>query len=136
MVRNHPFALGVEALDAFGNVATGFDGTVTATLASNPNQNKLAGPVSVQANGGQAMIDGATLKKTGKSYVITITSSGLTPAATSAFNVSKPPATDRALVRRDSRVHVHASGKPSAHSHGGPHRGRENRPDDHHNRKR
>ncbi len=136
VVRKQPFAVGVEALDAFGNVATSFDGTVNAALTSHPNRNKLAGLVSVQASGGQALIDGTTLEKTGKSYAITITSSGLTPAATSVFNVSKPSATDRATVRRESKLHVHGPGKPFAHFHGGPHRGREIRPDAHHKRKR
>ena len=90
VVRKQPFAVAVEAVDAYGNLVTDYDGTVTAALTANPNHNRLMGPLSVQASGGQAIISDASLKKTGKSYAITITSSGLTPAATSAFNVSKP----------------------------------------------
>ncbi len=122
VIRNHPFAVGVEALDAFGNVATGFGGTVTATLSANPNHNKLAGTLSVQAINGQAVITDATLKKTGKSYVITLTSSGLTPAATSAFNVSNGAPGKLTLARRAmGRRHV-GHGSSLAHPPRPPHR--------------
>src|SRR5262249_42815208 len=38
-----PFSLAVAAEDAFGNIASGFSGTVTAGLATNPGHNKLGG---------------------------------------------------------------------------------------------
>jgi hypothetical protein len=100
-----PFAMGFEAVDAFGNVATDFDGIVTADLGANPDHNKLSGTLSVQANGGEAMITDATLKRTGKSYVITITSGGLTPAATSVFNVTRPPVGSPTAARRLAHNH-------------------------------
>lgn len=89
---NRPFAIGVEAVDAFGNLATGFDGTLTAALAGDADRRDLDGTLSVQASGGEALIGDASLKKAGKSYTLTITSAGLTPAASSVFDVSKPSA--------------------------------------------
>jgi hypothetical protein len=112
VVRKTPFVVGVEAVDAYGNLATAFDGTVTAALASNPNQNKLAGTLSVRASDGQAVITDATLRKTGKSYAITITSSGLTPVATSAFRVSRPEASGLAAAIHRAKV-----SRPGTHRH-------------------
>ena len=121
VVRKQPFALTVEAVDAYGNIVTGYDGTVTAALAANPNHNKLTGTLSVQASGGQAVISDASLKKSGKSYAITITSSGLTPAATSAFNVANPAGGRLAAeFRRSHRPHRGTS-RPAHGHHLGPH---------------
>ena len=123
VVRKQPFSVAVEAVDAYGNIVTGYDGTVTAALAANPNHNKLTGTLSVQASGGQAVISDASLKKTGKSYAITITSSGLTPAATSAFNVSKPAGGRLAAELRRSHG-LHRGISRPAHGHQpGPHHG-------------
>jgi hypothetical protein len=98
------FAVGVEAVDGFGNLATGFDGDVTVALSADSRRNNLRGTLSVQANGGEATFADTSLTKTGKSYAVTITSSGLTPAATSVFNVSRPAAGGGAeAVRRSSR---------------------------------
>ncbi len=116
VVRKQPFAVAVEAVDAYGNLVTGYDGTVTAALAANPNHNKLMGTLSAQASGGQAVISDASLKKTGKSYAITITSSGLTPAVTSVFNVSKPAGERLAAELRRSRGLHRAISRP-AHGH-------------------
>jgi hypothetical protein len=117
-----PIEVGVEAVDAYGNVATGFDGAVTAALAVDPDHNPPRGTVTVQANGGQAFISDATLKKAGKSYAVVITSGGLTPAVTSVFNVIRPSdGGNAAAVRRASRSHlrgaVHAVGQPAAMPH-------------------
>jgi hypothetical protein len=122
VVANRSFAVGVEAVDPYGNRATGFDGIVTAALAANPHHNTLRGSLSVQANGGEAIITGARLNKTGKSYALTITSSGLTPAVTSVFNVTRPAAAGGLVaVRPISRFHLRhlsvATGHPTKTSH-------------------
>ena len=116
MALRRSFAVGVEALDAFGNLATGFGGTVVAALTANPHHNALRGTLSLQASGGEAIFTDPSLTKTGKAYAVTITSSGLTPAATSVFNVIKPTVAGgpAAGLRRSSRfLHrsvAHASG--------------------------
>ncbi len=115
IVRRRPFTLAVEAQDAFGNLATGFNGAVLAALSANPNRNRLAGDLATQATGGEAVIAGALMRKTGRSYAITITSSGLTPAATSAFNVARQLPGGPATARRAVRIHVRDHQVPSLH---------------------
>ena len=117
-----PFAIGVEAVDAFGNVATGFDGTVTAVLGSNARRDRLRGTLAVQAKAGEAVISDATLRKAGKSYAVTITSNGLTPAATSVFRVTKSAGGSAAAVRRASRFGLRGPGHPASRSHATTHR--------------
>jgi hypothetical protein len=116
VIAKQPFAIGVEAVDAYGNAATSFDGTVTASLARENRGNKLRGTLSVQANGGQAVIPDGTLERAGKSFAITITSSGLTPAATSVFDVIRPADGGFAgAVRRASQLYLR--GPKSSRSH-------------------
>jgi hypothetical protein len=135
---NRSFAVGVEAVDPYGNLATGFDGIVTAALAANPHHNTVRGSLSVQANGGEAIITGARLNKTGKSYAITITSSGLTPAVTSVFDVTRPAAVgglaalrpisrfalrhlSNAMGHSTKMTHDRAAGRPVLRADRGPH---------------
>ncbi len=107
VVARRPFAIGVEAVDDDGNLATSFDGTVTASTATGPRRNPLGGTLSVQANGGRAVIADATVEKPGRAYTITITGSGLTPAATSVFSVTRPGVGGFAgAVRRALRAHL------------------------------
>jgi hypothetical protein len=104
VVAGRPFAVGVEALDAYGNVATGFDGTVTAALAPGSGHEILKGDLSVPAHDGQALISDVVPKKIATSQAITITGSSLTPALTSVFDVTKAgPARIRSVARHLSR---------------------------------
>jgi hypothetical protein len=64
-----------------------FDGMVTAALAANPRHDRLEGTLAVAASDGQAHFSDLTLKKPGKSYAITITGGGLTPAISSNLHV-------------------------------------------------
>lgn len=107
VVRRKPFVLAVEAQDAFGNMATGFDGAVLAALSANSRHNRLAGNLVTQARGGEAVIAGARMNRPGHSYAITLTSSGLTPAATSVFSVTRPPRGSILAARRADQVHPH-----------------------------
>jgi hypothetical protein len=124
VIAKRPFAIGVEAVDDYGNLATSFDGTVTASLATDARHKRLDGMLTVQANGGRAVISDATVDKADKSYVITITASGPTPDATSAFSVTKPAAARgfAGAVRRASRLHLRGLESTLAHLSTGPHR--------------
>jgi hypothetical protein len=110
------FAVGVEAVDAYGNLATDFTGTVIASLAATSHRNALRGTLSIQAQGGQAIIADANVNRTGKSFAITLTSEGLTPAATSVFKVIRPTSPGGASVERGlSRVHHPGSARMMTH---------------------
>src|SRR3989442_12607419 len=56
----------VRALDAFGNVATGFTGAVTVALGSNAGGSTLSGTTAVAAAGGEATLFGLRVNKTGR----------------------------------------------------------------------
>jgi hypothetical protein len=103
VVARRPFAVGVEAEDAYGNVASTFDGTVSAALAVDRGHDPLAGTLTATASEGLAEFNDLAIEKPGKAYAITVTGSGLAPAITSVFDVIKPA--DRGgratAIRRD-----------------------------------
>ena len=84
--------------NSFGHVDTSFSGTVTVTLLTNPGGATLGGTLSVTFQRGVATFSGLTLDKTGTRYTLLVSSSGLPPTTTSAFNVT--PATASQLVIR------------------------------------
>ena len=94
-----PFGFTVAAEDPFGNVVTGFNGLVTAALATKSNHNKLSGTLTVQASAGIATFTNASLKKTGRGYALTLTTNGLPGSTTSAFKVGRGPTALRAKTR-------------------------------------
>jgi hypothetical protein len=94
-----PFSLAVAAEDAFGNIVSGFSGTVTAALATNPGHNKLGGTLTVQASTGVAAFPGLSLKKPGKGYVLKLATSSLPSVTTGAFNVERTVSSARARTR-------------------------------------
>ncbi len=81
------FGLIVEVEDAFGNVVTGFNGSVTIALGSNPGKSTLGGTLSVTVKNGVATFSGLTLNKAGIGYTLKVTAGTLTAATTNAFNV-------------------------------------------------
>ncbi len=84
------FSLVVSAEDSFGNVNPNFSGSVAVALVSNPGAATLGGTTSVTAQNGVANFTGLTLNEPGFGYTLSATSSGLTTATTSAFNVTLP----------------------------------------------
>jgi hypothetical protein len=103
VTAKQPFEIAIKAEDAYGNVASTFDGTVSAALARKVGRGTLEGTLSVPASDGLAVLTNLAVDRIGKSYAITITSSELTPAITSVFSVTKPAAqAARAkAIRRD-----------------------------------
>jgi hypothetical protein len=81
------FGLVVAAEDAFGNLATSFNGSASLSLASNPGGATLGGGTTVAASGGMATFSGLTLDKGGNAYTIQVASSGLAPVVTGSFGV-------------------------------------------------
>ncbi len=87
----------VAIQDAGGNtVTTGASSTATVTLAigSNPGGGTLTctGGLSKVAVAGIATFAGCSIDRAGTGYTLVATSSGLTSATTSAFNVTAPTA--------------------------------------------
>ena len=98
------FGLTVSVEDNNGNVQTGFTGSVTIALESNPGSGTLNGTLTVNASAGVAVFSGLTLDQAANGYTIQANSTGgpsatttnafdITPAAASQLVVTtQPPA--------------------------------------------
>jgi hypothetical protein len=78
----------VAAHDAFGNVATGFTGTVTIAIANNPGSGTLSGTSAVAAVAGVAAFNNLSINNTGTSYTLSAAATGPTGATSSPFDVT------------------------------------------------
>ena len=87
------FGLQVEALDAFGNVATGFSGSVALDLADNPGGGSLTGTFTTTAVIGVAVFANVMLDEAGVGYVLGASSTGVGIATSSPFTVTAAAAT-------------------------------------------
>src|SRR5205807_215292 len=105
-------AVKVRALDAFGNVATGFTGAVAVALGSNPGSATLSGTTPVAAVGGVATFVDLSLNKTGTGYTLTASASGFTPGTSTAFDITPGTATQLAFTVQPSNTVAGAAISP------------------------
>src|SRR6266581_4596736 len=87
-------AVRVAAQDAFGNTVPGFTGNVTVALGANPSSGTLSGTATIAAVAGVATFGDLSLDRAGTGYTLTAAASGLTAAASGAFDIS-PAAANR-----------------------------------------
>src|SRR5206468_10522331 len=80
-------AVEVTARDANGNTATGFTGTVTLAIGTNPSGGVLSGTATHAATGGVATFAGLSIDKTGTGYTLTAGSGTLT-GTSSGFSIT------------------------------------------------
>ena len=97
----------VTAYDAFGNVATGFTGSVNVSVASGAAGGILGGTTSVAAVGGVATFSGLTLTKAASGYWFQVSSGGLIAATAMAVSVS-PAAAAQLVVTSQPPGNVNA----------------------------
>ena len=90
------FGFGVEAEDPFGNLATSFNGTITATIAAGPGSATLGGPVTLTASSGVVSFAGLTLDQADSGYALQVAGAGLSGGTTGEFTVA--PAAGSQLV--------------------------------------
>src|SRR5205814_2788590 len=81
-------AVQVTALDAGGNVATGFAGSVAVALGTNPSGGTLAGTTTVPAVSGVASFASLSLNKVGSGYTLTAAAPGVTTGRSAARTAS------------------------------------------------
>ena len=67
-----------------------FNGSVTVALANNPASGTLGGTLTVTAVNGVATFSGLTINNPGNGYTLQATANGLTPATTTAIDVTAP----------------------------------------------
>ncbi len=81
------FRLSATAYDAFGNVASSDNGSVSLTVASGPSGGVLNGTLHVSASNGVVNFAGLTLNVAGQ-FTFTVSSGSLSSATTSLLNVT------------------------------------------------
>jgi len=86
-------AVKIRALDGLGNLASGFTGSVSIALASNPGGATLSGTTPVAAVGGVATFTDLSLNKTGTGYTLTASGGGLGPVTSTGFDITPGTAT-------------------------------------------
>ncbi len=87
VVAGAPFGFEVEAEDQYGNLATGFNGSLTPALSGNAGNATLGGVVSTLASNGVAFFDDLAVTKAGTGYSIQVSGSNLS-VTTGTFNVT------------------------------------------------
>jgi hypothetical protein len=102
-------AVQVSAQDAFGNLATGFTGTITLAIGTNPGAGTLGGTTAVAAVNGVATFSTVSINKSGVGYSLTANATGLTGTSSVSFTVSGGPATQLAFtVQPTNTLSAHA----------------------------
>ena len=97
------FGLTVDVEDAFGNLVTGYSGSVDLSVAGGPATMSLQGNVETTASGGVASFSGLSIDLAGAGYTLSASAAGLsavqsrtivvTPATASQLVVSSEPPT-------------------------------------------
>src|SRR5437773_1564077 len=105
-------AVQVRALDAFGNVATGFSDAVAIALGSNPGGSTLSGTTPVAAVSGVATFF-VSLNKAGTGYTLTTSAGGFTPVTSTAFDIIPGTATQLAFTVQPSNTVAGAAISPA-----------------------
>lgn len=77
----------VSALDAYGNTAIPFAGTVTLSIGTNPGGGALGGANPVSAAGGIATFSNLSIAKSGVGYTLIATATGVIPDTSAPFTV-------------------------------------------------
>ena len=109
VIAGASFGIVVSAEDTFGDVDTGFNGTATLSLSSNPGGVSFS-PVTIAFTNGQAVFSGLTLNKPANGYQFQITSPSFASVSTHAFNVVANPTPNAGTfypVPTDASLHGH-----------------------------
>jgi hypothetical protein len=81
-------AVVVTVQDAGSNTVTTSSATVAIAIGTNPGAGTLSGTVSLAATNGVATFSDLSINKTGNGYTLVASSTGLTSATSSTFNVT------------------------------------------------
>ena len=84
--------------DAFGNTVTPATDNVTVAIGTNPGNAILGGTLTKAAASGAALFTNLTLSQVGSGYTLIASSGTLTPATSSAFDVTSGAVTHLAVV--------------------------------------
>lgn len=90
--------LTVTASDAYGNLATGFAGSVAVTFGANPGATTLGGTDTVAATAGVATFGDLVVTRAAAGYTLAASSGVLVPDTTTAFAVTAAAASRLAFT--------------------------------------
>jgi hypothetical protein len=93
-------AVTVTVQDAGGNTVTSSNALITLAIGTNPGGGTLSGTVSLNAINGVATFANVSINKTGTGYRLVASSSGLTSATSSTFNVTVGSAAQLAFTQQ------------------------------------
>ena len=80
--------IAVTAHDQFGNIATGFGGSVTVGIGTNPGGGTLSGTTTRTATAGVATFTNLSIDKTGSGYTLIATATGFSGSVSDPFTVT------------------------------------------------
>lgn len=106
-------AIRVAAVDAAGATVTGYGGTITISLGSNPSGGTLGGTASVAAVNGVATFANLSIDRAGNGYRLAAGAPGLTGETSAPFNVTPQPATKLAFHTQPSATQAGAAITPA-----------------------
>src|SRR5216117_359442 len=95
-------AVKVRALDAFGNLATGFTDAVGIALGNDPGGATLSGTTPLAAVAGVASFFDLSLNRTGTGYTLTASANAFAPVFSTAFDITPGTATQLAFTVQPS----------------------------------
>ena len=97
LIAGTSFSVVVSAETSLGALMTGFNGSVTIALLSDPTDGVLLGTLTVQASGGVATFSNLELDHAASGYTIKATGTGLAATTTNSFDIT-PAAASQLLV--------------------------------------
>ncbi|MFL5346830.1 MAG: S8 family serine peptidase [Hyalangium sp.] len=106
-------AVKVGLADAFGNPVTTGTNSVTLVLGANPGGGTLSGTTTATMAAGVATFSNLSINKAGAGYTLVASSTGLTSAASSAFNITPGAASKLAFLTQPSNTGAGAAITPA-----------------------
>ena len=97
-------AVTVRVLDASDNLVTTSSAAITMAIGTNPGGGALIGTTSVAAVNGVATFSDLSINKSGVGYTLSATSSPLTGATSTAFNITGGTATKLAFIQQPTNA--------------------------------
>ena len=92
VVHNAGFGVTIDVKDQFGNLETGYSGSITVALDANPGGAVLHGTTNVNVSGGVARFSGLSINVIANNYTLVATSNSLSTPASSPIDVTPIPA--------------------------------------------
>lgn len=103
----------VQIQDAGGNLVTSATNQISIAVDTNPGSGTLSGTTTLTASGGFVTFTGLSINKTGTGYTLAVTSSGLTGATSSSFNITPSTATKLAFNQQPTNAAAAATISPA-----------------------